>query len=110
MSRMDTDPDRARKDNIYYGFKTPYTRWGGNFLGKATGSLFGGLMLVVPMIIMTIHTSVVKSLVTSSISVGLVAFAVSTLSDGTWRDVLGITAAYAAVLVVFVGTSVSGHS
>jgi hypothetical protein len=110
ITRMDADPLRARKDNIYYGIVTPYEQFGNAFIGKVVGALFGGIMLIVPMIIMTIHASVAKSLITSSIAVGIVATAVIFLSDGNWRDVLGITAAYTAVVVVFVGTSVSGHS
>lgn len=108
-SRIEAHLSTACKDNIYHGIVTPYAQREG-IVGKIFGALFGGLMLILPMIIMTVHASVAKSLITSSISVSIVAISIIPLSDGTWRDVLGMTAAYAAVLVVFVGTSVSGHS
>jgi Family of unknown function (DUF6594) len=67
---------------------------------------FGGLALIVPMLIMVLHRSLHGSLIVSSIGTVLFAFALA-LAARTLRgmDVLAATAAYAAVLVVFVGTS-----
>jgi len=72
---------------------------------RTFGALLGGLALILPMIIKTIPSaSVQKSLVVSLLSVLTIAFVVARFSQGSWENVLGITAAYAAVLVVFVGT------
>jgi hypothetical protein len=56
---------------------------------------FGGLALIVPMLVMVLHRSLRGSLIVSSAGTVLFAFALA----------LAATAAYAAVLVVFVGTS-----
>jgi hypothetical protein len=110
-TRMNADPNSlAQGDNTYRDLPIQYSVRRLNHIGKIFGAVFGGLVLVIPMIIMTIHSSVTKSLTASSLSVVVIAIAIITLTDGTWRDVLGITAAYAAVLVVFVGTSVSCSS
>jgi len=79
--------------------------WSRALFNRTFGALLGGLALILPMIIMTIPSaSVQKSLVVSSLSVLSIAFIVARISQGSWKDVLGITAAYAAVLVMFVGT------
>lgn len=64
-----------------------------------------GLFLIVPMIIMTIRPSDVKSLVTVSAFVLLFALILSFVIKVSNIDTLVSTATYAAVLVVFVGTS-----
>jgi VIT1/CCC1 family predicted Fe2+/Mn2+ transporter len=66
---------------------------------------FGGLMLIVPMLIMSYHASHTKSIVTSSLFVLFVAFILAAFSEASGQEILGATAAYAAVLVVFVGTT-----
>jgi VIT1/CCC1 family predicted Fe2+/Mn2+ transporter len=90
---------------MYHTVDTAYAAWAQTFVNKVWGAIFGGLALIIPMIIMTIHTSVQKSLIVSSLSVLLIALVIAKFSDGSWKDVLGVSAAYAAVLVVFVGTS-----
>ncbi|KAJ4312901.1 hypothetical protein N0V84_009711 [Fusarium piperis] len=65
----------------------------------------GGLFLVVPMIIMTLQPSVVKSLITVSAFVFLFALGLSFIVGVSNIETLVSTATYAAVLVVFVGTS-----
>jgi hypothetical protein len=69
-------------------------------------ALFGGLSLIVPMIIMTLNSSTEKSLITSSLFV--LAFAVVMAATTAARDaeMIAGTAAYAAVLVVFVGVTI----
>jgi len=97
---------RAEYDNVYHGISTSYAEWSRALFDRTFGALLGGLALILPMIIMTIpNTNVQKSLVVSSLSVLIIAFIVARFSQGSWKDVLGITAAYAAVLVVFVGTT-----
>lgn len=66
---------------------------------------FGGLTLIVPMLIMVLDQRRVTTLVTTSaftFAIGLVlAF---WMEDAQNKDILAATAAYAAVLVVFVGS------
>ena len=57
------------------------------------------------MLIMSFHASKTKSLVTVSLAVLLFSFVLSIALKLQNNDVLAATAAYAAVLVVFVGTS-----
>lgn len=74
---------------------------------KFSMAAFGGGSLIVPVIIMVLVPGTTSSLVTTS------AFTIAFAAILAWNRVLGpneilaVTAAYAAVLVVFVGTSVS---
>ena len=69
-------------------------------------ALFGGAALIGPMLIMTLHQSRNTSLITASVATFLFALVMAFAArDSAGKDVLAITAAYAAVLVVFVGTS-----
>ncbi|KAH7188112.1 uncharacterized protein B0J16DRAFT_412611 [Fusarium flagelliforme] len=75
-------------------------------LARFLVAFLGGAMLIVPMMIMRLpEVSVVKSLVTASISVLLFAGALSVFFKAGNTDTLVATATYAAVLVVFVGVS-----
>ncbi len=66
-------------------------------------ALFGGVAVVVPILIMSFSSSQTKSLITISVSVLLVALAIALLSKASNQELIMATAAYAAVLVVFVG-------
>jgi drug/metabolite transporter (DMT)-like permease len=67
---------------------------------------FGGIALIGPMLVMTLHNTKVTALVTTSVFVTVVASLLAWfMEDATPKDIMGATAAYAAVLVVFVGTS-----
>lgn len=69
-------------------------------------ALFGGVALIAPVILMTIRPTVVVDLVTVSVSTTLFSLALVILaSDMSGKDVLTATAGYAAVMVVFLGTS-----
>lgn len=74
-------------------------------LARFIVAICGGLMLIVPMLIMRIHGNLIKSLVTTSISVILFATTTSMVFKATDVNTLVATAAYSAVLVVFVGTN-----
>lgn len=66
----------------------------------------GGLALIAPMLIMVLHHDLLTTLMTTSLATILFAGALAwwgTKHSG--EAVLGAVAAYAAVLVVFVGTS-----
>jgi hypothetical protein len=67
----------------------------------------GGLVLIVPMLIMANLETNTASLVTTSIAMFLFAAGITFGTQLKPDQVLGATAAYAAVLVVFVGTSFS---
>lgn len=67
--------------------------------------IVGGAWLIVPLLIMAFHSSLTKTMVTVCIAVVLFALAVSLLFKLDNKDTVTATATYAAVLVVFVGTS-----
>lgn len=72
-------------------------------------ALFGGLTLIGPMLIMTLHPTRLTQLLTTSLFVVAVALVLACLEQLQPKDIIGATAAYAAVLVVFIGSG-SGTS
>ena len=72
---------------------------------RLIAAVFGGLSLIVPMLIMAIRPSQVKTLVTSSVAVLLFAVGLAWKSTAKIETLLATTAAYAAVMVVFVGVN-----
>jgi hypothetical protein len=62
-----------------------------------------GTWLIVPMLIMSLHKSLTTSLVTTSVAVVLLAVFLSFVIRTTNSETIFMTAAYAAVLVVFIG-------
>lgn len=81
------------------------------FTQRVVMAMFGGAALIGPMLIMTLHPSRNTSLITVSVATFLFALLLAFIaSDSAGKDVLGATAAYAAVLVVFVGTSMAPSS
>jgi hypothetical protein len=77
----------------------------GHWLSRLALALAGGLSLIVPVILMVKFPGPITSLVTTCSSLLLFAFAVTFGTDIRAYQILAKTAAYAAVLVVFVGTS-----
>ena len=76
------------------------------FISRSIMSLFGGLALIVPTIIMAKVGDLNANLIITSVAVLLFGLILALgATDSTGKDVLAATAAYAAVLVVFVGTS-----
>jgi hypothetical protein len=72
-------------------------------------ALFGGVALIIPVLIMAFHPTRNTCLITSIVATLLFALILSfEARDSTGKDVLTATAAYAAVLVVFLGTSLGG--
>jgi VIT1/CCC1 family predicted Fe2+/Mn2+ transporter len=66
----------------------------------------GGLARIVPMLLMVLHKDEVTTLSTASVATMLFAFGLAFLGKGLkGQEVLAAVAAYAAVLVVFVGAS-----
>jgi hypothetical protein len=68
----------------------------------------GGCALIVPMLVMSFEASRTKSLVTVSTAMVLFALAMSLAFQTDNKDTLTAPATYAAVLIVFVGTSGTG--
>lgn len=73
-------------------------------------AIFGGGALIGPTLIMTLHSGLTTSLVTVCLATLFFALALARFSTYSGKDILAATAAYAAVLVVFVGTSLSPSS
>ncbi|KAE9363943.1 hypothetical protein N431DRAFT_489767 [Stipitochalara longipes BDJ] len=69
----------------------------------------GGCSLIVPMVVMIFSPSLTKSVVTVSVAVVAFALAFSLVFETDNKDTVTATATYAAVLVVFVGTSLSNQ-
>lgn len=68
-------------------------------------ALIGGWALTTPMLIMTLHKTLPTTLVTTSVFVIAVAVGLAwKMEDAKNQEIVAATAAYAAVLVVFVGT------
>jgi len=66
----------------------------------------GGLSLIGPMLLMILRTDRLTALITTSVSTMLFALVVAKFAEeSSSPEIMGITAAYAAVLVVFVGAS-----
>jgi uncharacterized membrane protein len=77
------------------------------FLGRVGMACLGGVFLIGPMLLMVLHKTLVTTLVTSSVCVFAFGIVMAGFIDDAF-NVLSATAAYAAVLVVFVGTSSGG--
>lgn len=76
-------------------------------LGRKIGlAIFSGLMLVVPMLIMILHPTLLTVTITTSVFVLVVGVLLAALmKEAEPKDIVAATAAYAAVLVVFVAGS-----
>ncbi|KAK0512871.1 hypothetical protein JMJ35_004888 [Cladonia borealis] len=74
-------------------------------LARFIVAITGGLSLVVPMLVMRLDEHLKKSLITVSVAVLLFSALTSLMFKASNVETLAATAAYAAVLVVFVGTS-----
>lgn len=76
------------------------------FASRFIMALYGGVALILPTVIMSKLQGINVSLITTSIAVFLFGLALAFgATDSTGKDVLTATAAYTAVLVVFIGTS-----
>jgi hypothetical protein len=75
-------------------------------LVRFIAALIGGIFLIVPMVIMVLSQSRTKSLITVSVAVLLFSAALAFGLKANNVETLVSTATYAAVLVVFVGTSI----
>jgi VIT1/CCC1 family predicted Fe2+/Mn2+ transporter len=78
-------------------------------LARIIVAITGGVFLLVPMVIMTWATDAHMRLIIVSVAVLWFAISVALVSKATNQELIGATAAYSAVLVVYVGTT-SGSS
>ena len=70
--------------------------------------LFGGISLIVPMLIMALHPTKNTTLITTSlVTIVFTVIIAFGARDSSGKDVLLVTTAYAAAPVVFVGSSLS---
>lgn len=75
-------------------------------LKRLVMGLFSGLSLIGPMLIMVLHKDLLTALLTTSVSTVLFAFIIAIIAqDMQGESMLAAVAAYAAVLVVFIGTA-----
>ena len=77
-------------------------------LNRMAMSTFGGLTLIVPMLIMVMDPRRITTVVTTSVftlAIGLILAV--WMDEAESKDMIAATAAYAAVLVVFVGSGSS---
>jgi hypothetical protein len=75
------------------------------FWGRMLAAFLTGISLIVPMLFMKLYDNLVAQLVTASVCVLVLGIALSFVEEMQKKDVVTATAAYAAVLVVFVGTN-----
>jgi hypothetical protein len=68
-------------------------------------ALAGGMALLIPMLIMVLHKDLLTTLLTVSVAIVIFSVLIAVYSHQTTSEILTLTAAYAAVLVVFVGAS-----
>ncbi|KAI1382647.1 uncharacterized protein F4822DRAFT_423128, partial [Hypoxylon trugodes] len=72
---------------------------------------FGGVALIGPVLIMALIPTLTVNLVVASVSTAIFAIIlVLFASDSSGKDVLASTAAYAAVMVVFIGTTLQTYN
>ncbi|KAM7190492.1 hypothetical protein V8F33_009475 [Rhypophila sp. PSN 637] len=75
------------------------------FLGRLRVAVLTGLSLIVPMLFMKLYNNLIAQLVTASTAVLIFGAISAYLEEMQKKDVVAGTAAYAALLVVFIGTS-----
>ncbi len=85
-------------------YKTVWDNKWKRFLRNRGFAVFVGLWLIAPMLIMTLHPSKISNLLTASFFIIAAGVALAWFMDGAEpKDIVPTAAAYAAVLVVFVG-------
>jgi len=84
----------------------PFTKGFNAMTSRFKMAIFGALALLAPMLIMTLSPTKLTALITTTAFVMVVAVILSvTMTTAENKDILGATAAYAAVLIIFVSTA-----
>jgi hypothetical protein len=73
-------------------------------------AIIGGLIIVVPMLVLVVGSAPAKTLGVISASIFLFAVSVAVFSTTAPENLLAATAAYASVLIALIGSSGSGRS
>lgn len=94
---------RARSDLYTAGYAPQKLSPAADVFARFVVAMVGALFILVPMYIMSLNQNRTKNLVTTTIAVVLFTIVCSITLRTTNDQTLGSTAAYAAVLVVFVG-------
>jgi hypothetical protein len=76
-------------------------------IARVTFALLGGLFLLAPMALMSYVTSKAFLVITTVLFTLLVAVLLGLASQASNQELLAVTAAYAAVLTVFVGSAIT---
>jgi len=76
-----------------------------DFWARLRVAILTGLSLIAPMLFMKLYDNLIAQLTTASVAVLLLGAILAYLEEMQKKDVVAATAAYAAVLVVFIGTS-----
>ena len=66
-------------------------------------AMLGGLAMIVPLLVMAIPTVSAKEVVTVGVSIAIFIFSMAIFSSASPENLLAASAAYAAVLVAFIG-------
>lgn len=88
--------------------RRPRPKWEISIL-RLVSALVGGLFLLVPLLIMVLVQGELVNLVTTSIAILVCAVVVGLIPKFTPRDSLMVTAGYASIWAVFVGTQKIGN-
>ena len=111
-SRLAED-EKTLLDNpkwLTFGKRNPESTELRTFGNRLTMGVFGGLSLLVPMMIMVLSPTKLTNLITTIVFVLFVAVALATtMGKADAKDVFAAVAAYTAVLVVFVGTNTTSE-
>ncbi|KAJ9200064.1 hypothetical protein DTO164E3_2806 [Paecilomyces variotii] len=83
--------------------------WVKGFRQRLVVAAVGGILLIAPMWLMVLHRTLYTALVSTSVFVSIFGLMMALFIEGL-KDVLSSTAAYAAVLVVFVGLTVPNNT
>jgi peptidoglycan/LPS O-acetylase OafA/YrhL len=81
------------------------------YVSRFSMAMFGGAALIIPMLIMALHPGLTIDLITTSVATVIFGIVIAIWgTDSSGKDVLASTAAYAAVLVVFIGANITPTS
>lgn len=107
LRRLSWSPSERKGNKVGYNKGEPPTTYSPfvDALARFIIAVGGGASLIVPMLIMSFDDSRMKGLITVSVAVVLFALSLSLGFQTDNKDTLIATTTYAAVLVVFVGTS-----
>lgn len=99
---------RVRKPDYSYGKPPEIYSLLLDLLARFIIGTLSDCALIIPMVVMILHLSLAKSLITVSITAVIFTLVLSLVFKTDNKDTITVTTTYAAVLVVFIGTSGAG--